>query len=71
MLKVVGADSLEDLISQTLPASIRQPHPLNTGAAMSEAEALDFLRGLGQGQRLARRVDRATRFGSGIASYRP
>ncbi|MCU1325417.1 MAG: glycine dehydrogenase [Bryobacterales bacterium] len=46
MLKVVGADSLEDLISQTLPASIRQPRPLNTGAAMSEAEALDFLRGL-------------------------
>ena len=46
MLQVVGAQSLEDLMSQTLPASIRQKEPLNTGAAMSETEALDFLRGI-------------------------
>ncbi len=46
MLQVVGAQSLEDLMSQTLPASIRQQDPLDTGAAMSEAEALDFLRGI-------------------------
>ncbi len=46
MLQVVGADSLEDLMSQTLPASIRQKQPLDTGAALSEAEALQFLRGI-------------------------
>ena len=46
MLQVVGAQSLEDLMSQTLPASIRQKSPLDTGAAMSETETLDFLRGI-------------------------
>ena len=46
MLQVVGATSLEDLMSQTLPASIRQKAPLTTGPAMSETEALDFLRGI-------------------------
>ena len=46
MLQVVGAKSLDDLMSQTLPASIRQAEPLGTGAALSETEALDFLRGI-------------------------
>ena len=46
MLKVVGAESLDDLMSQTLPASIRQKQSLDTGAAMSEAEALEFIRGI-------------------------
>ncbi len=46
MLQVVGATSLEDLMSQTLPASIRQKAPLTTGPAMSETGALDFLRGI-------------------------
>jgi glycine dehydrogenase len=46
MLKVVGAESMEDLISQTLPASIRQKQPLDTGPALSETEALEFLRGM-------------------------
>ena len=46
MLLVVGAESLDDLMSQTLPASIRQAEPLRTGAALSETEALDFLRGI-------------------------
>ncbi len=46
MLLVVGAKSLEDLMSQTLPASIRQAEALGTGAALSETEALDFLRGI-------------------------
>ena len=46
MLVVVGAKSLDDLMSQTLPASIRQAEPLGTGAALSETEALDFLRGI-------------------------
>ncbi len=46
MLQVVGASSLEDLMSQTLPASIRQKAPLATGDAMTEAEALEFLKGI-------------------------
>lgn len=46
MLDVVGAKSMEDLMSQTMPASIRQKQPLDTGPAMSETEALDFLRGI-------------------------
>ncbi len=46
MLGVIGATSVEELVSQTLPASIRQTQPLATGSAMSEAEALAFLRGM-------------------------
>src|SRR5665213_2986038 len=44
MLKVVGADSLEQLISQTIPDDIRRRVPLAIGAALSEREALDRLR---------------------------
>lgn len=43
MLAAVGAATLEDLIAQTVPASIRQNQPL-TGAALSETEALTRLR---------------------------
>ncbi|HYA16427.1 MAG TPA: aminomethyl-transferring glycine dehydrogenase, partial [Bryobacteraceae bacterium] len=46
MLEAVGAKSLEDLMSQTLPASIRQKQPLDVGVAMPETEALEFLRGI-------------------------
>ncbi|MBI4910579.1 MAG: aminomethyl-transferring glycine dehydrogenase [Acidobacteria bacterium] len=44
MLFAVGAASMGEFISQTLPASIRQARPLDTGAAMSETEALDAVR---------------------------
>lgn len=44
MLKVVGYDSLDALIDDTVPASIRQQVPLAWGPAMSEREALDMLR---------------------------
>ena len=44
MLAVVGASSLDALIDQTVPASIRQGQPLAWGAAMTEREALDRLR---------------------------
>lgn len=46
MLRVVGAGSLQELMGQTLPGSILQEEPLGIGAAMSEAEALEFLRGM-------------------------
>lgn len=40
MLETVGAKSLRALMGETLPASIRQQHPLDLGAALSETEAL-------------------------------
>jgi glycine dehydrogenase len=46
MLESVGAKSLEALMAETLPASIRQTAPLDIGAALSETEALTHMRGL-------------------------
>src|SRR5450631_2192083 len=40
MLETVGATSLDELMAQTLPSSIRQKAPLDLGAAFSETEAL-------------------------------
>ncbi|WP_025310846.1 aminomethyl-transferring glycine dehydrogenase [Roseicyclus elongatus] len=45
MLSVVGADSLDTLIEQTLPGSIRQKAPLEWDP-MSEAELLDHMRSI-------------------------
>lgn len=44
MLDSVGASSLGELMSQTLPSSIRQKAPLDLGAAFSETEALAHMR---------------------------
>jgi glycine dehydrogenase len=46
MLKQVNAPSLDALIDQTVPASIRLQQPLNLPAAMSEHEYLSHLRGI-------------------------
>ena len=46
MLGALGADSLDELIEQTVPASIRLDHPLDLPAAESEAEAIARLRAL-------------------------
>ncbi len=46
MLESVGAKSLSELMSQTLPASIRQKVPLDIGRALSETEALLHMREL-------------------------
>jgi glycine dehydrogenase len=46
MLESVGAKSLGELMSQTLPASIRQKAPLDLGRALSETEALAHMREL-------------------------
>jgi glycine dehydrogenase len=40
MLKVLGVDSLDQLIDQTVPASIRQREPLSFGKPKSERELL-------------------------------
>jgi glycine dehydrogenase len=44
MLSELGVDSMETLIAQTVPASIRLPKPLATGPAMTEADALAKLK---------------------------
>ncbi len=44
MLKIVGANSLDDLISQTVPAKIRLKNPLNLPAAKSEFDYLNTLK---------------------------
>src|ERR1700693_856443 len=46
MLETVGAKSLSELMSQTLPASIRQQEPLDLGLPLSETEALAHMRAL-------------------------
>ena len=46
MLDSVGASSLAELMSQTLPSSIRQKTPLDLGRALSETEALAHMREL-------------------------
>jgi glycine dehydrogenase len=51
MLDAVGAKSLTELMSQTLPGAIRQKAPLDLGRALSETEALSHMRELaGQNQ---------------------
>jgi glycine cleavage system P protein (glycine dehydrogenase) len=46
MLGTVGAETLGELMGQTLPASIRQQAPLDLDAPLSEAEALKHMREL-------------------------
>src|ERR1700726_2116263 len=46
MLETVGAKSLNQLMAETLPSSIRQQAPLDLGAALSETEALSHMREL-------------------------
>jgi len=43
MLETVGAHSLEALMAETLPCSIRQKAPLDLGPALSETEALSHM----------------------------
>src|SRR5438445_11517480 len=43
MLETVGAKSLNALMAETLPSSIRQKAPLDLGAALSETESLSHM----------------------------
>jgi glycine dehydrogenase len=47
MLSTVGVKSVDELIDQTIPASIRLPKPLDLPAAMSERELLEHLQQVG------------------------
>ena len=44
MLTTLGVTKLDDLIDQTVPASIRQAEPLDFGKALSERELLWHMR---------------------------
>lgn len=46
MLEAIGVDSVETLIAQTVPASIRLPKPLNVPAAVTEDEFLAEFRSM-------------------------
>ncbi len=46
MLDVIGVDSLDALIDETLPKSIRQKEPLDFGKPKSEHELLHFMKGV-------------------------
>ena len=46
MLETVGAPSLDALMAETLPASIRRKAPLDLGTPLSETEALSHMREL-------------------------
>src|ERR1700744_1588417 len=46
MLESVGAKTLDGLMAETLPSSIRQKAPLDLGGALSETEALAHMREL-------------------------
>ena len=54
LLATVGAESLDDLIEQTVPAAIRLPGPLGIGAGMTEVEALAKLRGYAAQNKIAK-----------------
>ena len=44
MLAKIGIASLDELINQTIPASIRLKEPMQTGGPMSEFEYLSSLK---------------------------
>jgi glycine dehydrogenase len=46
MLAALGVASLDELIDQTVPASIRHPRPLEHGPALSEVDALAHLKAI-------------------------
>ncbi|MGR3323606.1 MAG: aminomethyl-transferring glycine dehydrogenase [Pseudooceanicola sp.] len=52
MLRVVGAESLDALIDDTVPKGIRQDDPLDFGAPMSEQELLVHMRAVSQKNRV-------------------
>ena len=54
MLEVVGIDSLDDLIEETVPATIRMKGELALGESMGERELLERLRDLARQNRICR-----------------
>ena len=54
MLAKIGVSSIDELISQTVPANIRLKEPLTVGAAMSEFQYHKHLRALGKKNKVFR-----------------
>ena len=54
MLATVGAESLDDLMQQTVPGSIRLPEPMDVGKAVTEAQALANLKQVAKKNKLFR-----------------
>jgi glycine dehydrogenase len=54
MLKVIGVDTLDQLIDKTVPKNIRLDKPLRLPEAMSEYEYLNHLRSLGSKNKMFR-----------------
>src|SRR6266852_7206450 len=52
MLDTVGVSSIDELIEQTVPSTIRQRAPLDLGPALSETEVLQKLRSIGSRNRV-------------------
>jgi glycine dehydrogenase len=52
MLKVIGVKSVDQLINETIPASIRLSHDLNLPEGMTEFEYLNHIRELGKKNKL-------------------
>ncbi|MFT8711571.1 aminomethyl-transferring glycine dehydrogenase [Komagataeibacter rhaeticus] len=52
MLRVVGADTLDGLMAQTVPGSIRLNDAMGLGAGVSEPVALERLRAIARGNRV-------------------
>ncbi|MGB0369206.1 MAG: hypothetical protein ACPGD8_07355, partial [Flavobacteriales bacterium] len=52
MLSAIGADSLEDLISKTIPSSIRLKEELDLPHAMTEVEYAAHIQSIGKKNRL-------------------
>ena len=52
MLAALSVESLDQLIDQTIPTSIRQKYPLNLGAAYSERSVLQKIREFADGNKL-------------------
>ncbi len=52
MLKVIGVSSVDELIEQTVPASIRMNKPLSIGEGMSEAKFLERIKALASKNKL-------------------
>ena len=54
MLKTLKADSPDQLIDETIPASIRLQHKLGLPEALSEADYLNLIRGIARKNKLFR-----------------
>ena len=48
MLKVIGVDTMDALIDQTVPSAIRLQAPISTGAVLTETEALAHIQSVAQ-----------------------